>query len=86
MTLEQWKEDDALSNACWANNTTLTVRGAVGSYAAAINGIYEPGDDFDGGYRKRTDLSCVMEYVRKKQQWQMRSLGCLCIHLDYYNV
>lgn len=83
MTIDQWKQDDALSVACWSEAKSLDVRGAKGPYATAINGVYDPEDDFDHGYRKRTELSCVIEYNRKKKIWQMRSvLGAYAYALD----
>lgn len=73
MPVELWAADDLKSKECWAHAEVLNIRGATGAYASIINGVFEPSPTFDGGYRKKADSSCVIEYNRKKQRWQMRA-------------
>ena len=74
LSLGQWRDDDKLSAECWASRCSLDVRGATGPYAASINGLYDPTEDFVAGYRKRADPTCVMDYSRRRKLWQMKSL------------
>lgn len=73
MPVDLWAADDLKSKECWSHAEVLNIRGATGAYASLINGIFEPSPTFDGGYRKKSDSSCVIEYNRKKLRWQMRT-------------
>lgn len=72
MTLTQWQIEDEKLVQLWSSSCSIDVRGATGTYGPTVNGVYDPLSTFVGGYQKRTDPKCVIEYSRMRKLWQLK--------------
>ena len=71
MTLGDWLLDDLALKALWTSAIPIDMRGATGNYGPIVNGIFDPLETFDAGYRKRNDPSVLLEYNRTRKLWQV---------------
>jgi len=79
MTLDEWRQDDEALKKIWSTAVAIDIRGTVGPFGPTCNGVYDPLETFDKGYRKRNDPNVVIEYNRTRKLWQMKchtTRGC----------